>query len=351
MPYAFSGLVFALVSLSKVVGANGTGRDGFVTPVVSDIHLFAAASDAPSTFTQMFGSGLIGLREGLETGIVVMVLVAYVVKTGRRDALKWIWSGVAAAVAMVVVVFLVIHFGTSTMTPLAAETIAGIASLVAVVIVTFMVLWMSKAARHISTDLKSGMSRALVAGRASVMGLAFLAVGREGFETALLMVGYAESVSGGLWPLIGLLLGVVAAVALTVLIYQGAIRLDLRLFFIYTGVFLIFVAAGILTYGIGALQTVGWLPGHGAVAFDISEGYDASSWYGTVLGGIFNFRPDPTVLQVVAWVVYVAVVLTIFCRRQLTPATEASPTGTSAPGTTTTQNPASAESATERNPQ
>ncbi|MFT4396116.1 iron uptake transporter permease EfeU [Gordonia lacunae] len=299
----------------------------------------------------MFGSGLIGLREGLETGIVVMVLVAYVVKTGRRDALKWIWTGVAAAVAMVVVVFLVIHFGTSTMTPLAAETIAGIASLVAVVIVTFMVLWMSKAARHISADLKSGMSRALVAGRASVMGLAFLAVGREGFETALLMVGYAESVSGGLWPLIGLLLGVVAAVALTVLIYHGAIRLDLRLFFIYTGIFLIFVAAGILTYGVGALQTVGWLPGHGAVAFDISGGYDASSWYGTVLGGIFNFRPDPTVLQVVAWIAYVAVVLTIFCRRQLSPAPEASPAGTPAPDSTTTQNSASAESATERNPQ
>lgn len=321
-----------------------------MTLVVSDGGLFAAASDAPSTFTQMFGSGLIGLREGLETGIVVMVLVAYVVKTGRRDALKWIWSGVAAAVAMVVVVFLVIHFGTSTMTPLAAETIAGVASLVAVGIVTFMVLWMSKAARHISADLKSGMSRALVAGRASVMGLAFLAVGREGFETALLMVGYAESVSGGVWPLIGLLLGVVAAVALTVLIYLGAIRLDLRLFFIYTGIFLIFVAAGILTYGVGALQTVGWLPGHGAVAFDVSGGYDASSWYGTVLGGIFNFRPDPTVLQVVAWVTYVAVVLTIFCRRQLSPAPQVSPAA-SAPGSTTTQNPASAEAATERNPQ
>ncbi|WP_238422712.1 iron uptake transporter permease EfeU [Gordonia sp. 'Campus'] len=319
----------------------------------------------------MFGSGLIGLREGLETGIVVMVLVAYVVKTGRRDALVWIWTGVAAAVAMVIAVFLVIHFGTSTMTPLAAETIAGIASLVAVVIVTFMVLWMSKAATHISADLKSGMSQALVAGRASVLGLAFLAVGREGFETALLMVGYAESVSGGLWPLVGLLLGVLVAVALTVLIYQGAIRLNFRLFFTYTGIFLIFVAAGILTYGIGALQTVGWLPGGNVVAFDISAGYDASSWYGTVLGGIFNFRPDPTVLQVIAWIAYVAVVTTVFWRRQHGPLpASVANQGTAAPDTAlpdtaadpntephtgpgphTAQSSATAKPATERNPQ
>nr|WP_257865675.1 iron uptake transporter permease EfeU [Gordonia jinghuaiqii] len=306
----------------------------------------------------MFGSGLIGLREGLETGIVVMVLVAYVVKTGRRDALKWIWAGVGAAVVMVVVVFFVIHFGTSTMTPLAAETIAGVASLVAVVIVTFMVLWMSKAASHISADLQSGMSQALVAGRASVMGLAFLAVGREGFETALLMVGYAESVAGGLWPLVGLLLGVLAAVVLTVLIYQGAVRLNFRVFFTYTGIFLIFVAAGILTYGVGALQTVGWLPGFNAVAFDVSAGYDASSWYGTILGGIFNFRPDPTALQVIVWIVYVAVVLTLFLRRQASgrrarPHTDPADAETASPAVTTNpaQSPASAETATERNPQ
>ncbi|GAB93940.1 iron uptake transporter permease EfeU [Gordonia rhizosphera] len=275
---------------------------------------FLASGGAPSVFAQMFGSGLIGLREGLETGIVVMILIAFVTKAGRRDALKWIWTGVGIAVAMVIVIFLVIHLGTSTMTPLAAETIAGVASLVAVAIVTFMVLWMSKAAAHISSDLKDSMSHALVAGGASVLGLSFLAVGREGFETALLMVGYAESVSGGLWPLIGLILGVLVAVGLTVLLYQGAVRLDFHRFFLYTGIFLIVVAAGILSYGVHALQTVGWLPGLNNTAFDVSAHYDQASWYGTVLAGIFNFRPDPSVLQVVAWVVYVAVVLTVFLR-------------------------------------
>jgi len=268
----------------------------------------------PSIPAQLFGSGLIGVREGLETGIVVMVLVAFLVKSDRRDALRWVWAGVGTAVTMVFATFAVIHFGTSTVSTLTAELIAGIASLVAVAIVTFMVLWMSKAAQHISADLRDGMATALVSGGPAVLGLAFLAVGREGFETALLMVGYAESVSGGLWPLVGLMLGVVVAVILTVLLYRGAVRLNFPMFFRYTGVFLIFIAAGILGYGIRALQTVGWLPGGSSTAFDISSSYDQTSWYGTVLAGLFNFRADPTMLQLIAWVTYVVVVLTLFLR-------------------------------------
>ncbi len=280
---------------------------------------------SPSVPAQLLGSGLIGVREGLETGIVVMILIAFLVKSDRRDALAWVWAGVTAAVTMVVGIFLIIHFGTSTVTTLTAELIAGVASLVAVGIVTFMVLWMSKAAAHISTDLKHGMSNALVNGGFSVLGLAFLAVGREGFETALLMVGYAESFSGSLWPLLGLLLGVLVAVGITIGLYRGAVRLNFQKFFLYTGVFLIFVAAGILGYGIRALQTVGWLPGGSALAFDLTPHYDQSSWYGTLLAGIFNVRADPTVLQLSGWFLYVVVVLTLFIRanRVRTPSAQA----------------------------
>lgn len=273
------------------------------------------AEGGPSVVTQMVGSGLIGVREGLEAGIVVMVLIAFAVKSDRRDALKWIWLGVAAALIMMISAFLIIQFGSSTITSLGAELIAGIASLVAVGIVTFMVLWMRKASAHIAGDLKAGLSDALTAGGAAVFGLAFLAVGREGFETALLMVGYAESVSGGVWPLIGLLLGMLVAVVLTWLLYKGAIRINFSTFFLYTGLFLIVVAAGILAYGVRALQVYGWLPGLDNIAFDISSWYDQGAWYGVILGGIFNFRPEPTVLQVVAWVGYVIIVGGLFIAR------------------------------------
>ena len=87
------------------------------------------------------------------------------------------------------------------------------------------------------------------------------------------------------------------AVAIAYGMYAGAVRINLAKFFKYTGAFLIVVAAGILSYGIGALQTVGWLPGLANRAFDISSWFDWSSWYGEVIQGVFNVTPTPTVLQ------------------------------------------------------
>ncbi|WP_132370083.1 iron uptake transporter permease EfeU [Nocardia alba] len=272
------------------------------------------ASEAPSVAAQLVGSGLIGVREGLETGIVIMILVAFLVKSQRRESLKWVAGGVGAAIVMVAAIFVGVRFGTSTVTGVAAELISGLASLVAVVIVTWMVLWMRTASRSISGELREGMSKALAIGPSAVLALAFFAVGREGVETALLMVGYAENTAGSQWPLIGLLLGILIAVVMTVAMYFGAVRINFALFFKYTGVLLIVVAAGILAYGIRALQTADWLPGLASRAFDISSWFSLSSWYGTLAQGIFNFRPEPTVLQVAAWSAYVIVVLTLFLR-------------------------------------
>ncbi|MDF3335855.1 FTR1 family protein [Mycolicibacterium septicum] len=284
------------------------------------------AEGGASIAAQLAGSGLIGLREGLETGIVVMILVAFLVKSGRRDALKWVGLGVCAAVVMVAAIFLGVHYGTSTVTGVAAELVAGLASLVAVVIVTAMVLWMRTASRTISGDLKAGMASAVAGGPVAIASLSFLAVGREGVETALLMVGYAEN-SSNTWPLIGLLIGIAAAVGLTVLLYVGAVRINFTAFFRGTGILLILVAAGILGYGMRALQTAGWLPGLGDAAFDISSWFDLSSWHGAVLQGIFNFRPDPTMLQALAWAAYVVVALALFLRPS-TPRAHPAPTTT-----------------------
>lgn len=267
---------------------------------------------APSLTSQLFGSGLIGLREGLETSIVVSILIAFLVKSGRRDALKWVWLGVAGAVAMTIGVFLTIQFSAYTVSGLGAEAIAGVASLVAVVIVTTMVLWMKSAAATMSGELKTGMARALDTGGGAVAALAFLAVGREGVETALFMVGFAEAET--LWPLVGLVIGVLIAIAIAWAMYAGAIRINLAKFFKYTAVFLILVAAGILSYGVGALQTVGWLPGLANKAFDISSWFNWASWYGQVVQGVFNVTPTPTVLQFGAWLAYLVIVLAVFLR-------------------------------------
>ena len=273
---------------------------------------------APNISSQLFGSGLIGLREGLEAAIVVSILVAFLVKSDRRDALKWVWLGVGAAIAMTVIVFLTIQFGQNTISGLGAEAIAGVASVIAVAIVTTMVLWMKKAAASMSGQLRGEMARALETGPIAVTALAFLAVGREGVETALFMVGFADAKT--LWPLTGLIVGVLVAVAIAFAMYKGALRINLAKFFRYTGAFLVVVAAGILSYGIGALQTVGWLPGLSSRAFDISTWLDWSSWYGQVIQGVFNVTPTPTWLQFLGWVAYLVAVLTVFLRPTTAPA-------------------------------
>ncbi len=266
----------------------------------------------PSISSQLFGSALIGVREGLEAAIVVTILVAFLVKSDGRDALKWVWLGVGAAIVMTVAVFLVIQFGENTISGLGAEAIAGVASVIAVAIVTTMVIWMKKASASMSGQLRGDMARALETGALAVLSLSFLAVGREGVETALFMVGFADAKT--LWPLTGLVVGVLIAVAIAFGMYKGALRINLARFFRYTGAFLVVVAAGILSYGIGALQTVGWLPGLSNRAFDISSGIDWSSWYGQVIQGVFNVTPTPTWLQFIAWALYLVIVLIVFLR-------------------------------------
>ena len=102
--------------------------------------------------------------------------------------------------------------------------------------------------------------------------------------------------------------------------YRGALSINLSKFFQYTGVFLIVVAAGILSYGVGALQTVGWLPGLASRAFDISTWFNWSSWYGEIIQGMFNVTPTPTVLQLLGWSAYLVVVLVLFLRPTKAPA-------------------------------
>ena len=267
----------------------------------------------------LVSNALIGLREGLEAALVVVILVAFLVKTGRHWALRWVWLGVGTAVALSVVLGAVLTYGTSRLSFEQQELIGGFASIVAVVFVTGMVFWMRSAARTISGELRGRLDRALDLGPLAVALVAFLGVGREGLETAIFFYATTQAAgAGNSQPLIGWVLGLTGAVALGGLIYRGAVRINLTAFFRWTGILLVVVAAGILAYGLHDLQEAGLLPGLGAVAFDISSVIAHDGWIGNLLRGIFNFTPQPTVVQAVAWTLYVAVILTLFLRPQHT---------------------------------
>jgi len=260
-------------------------------------------------------NALIGLREGLEAALVVVILVAFLVKTDRRWALRHVWVGVAVAVALSVVIGAMLTYGTQQLTFEAQEMIGGFASILAVVFVTFMVFWMRTAARTISGELKGKLDRAIDLGPFAIALVAFLGVGREGLETAIFFYATTEAAgAGNNQPLIGWVIGLSAAVLLGLLIYRGAVQINLTKFFRYTGVLLILVAGGILAYGLHDLQEAGVLPGLSTLAFDVSATVDPGSWYATLLKGIFNFTPATTLLQAIAWVLYVGTVLTLFLR-------------------------------------
>ena len=262
----------------------------------------------------MLANYLIGLREGLEASIVVGILVAYVVKVGRRDVLTRIWIGVALAAVLSLGFGAILTFGEYGLSFQAQEGIGGGLSIVAVGFVTWMVFWMARTARSLKHDLQSSLAKALLGGAWAVVGLAFLSVGREGIETALFVWATVNTAGGTAVPAIGALLGILTAVAIEVGIYRGFVRIDLSRFFTVTGYFLVIVAAGVLLYGVGDLQEIGFLPGVGQYAFDVSSVIPPTSWYGTLLQGLVNFTPRPTWLQSGVWVVFLAIVLPLFIR-------------------------------------
>jgi high-affinity iron transporter len=247
----------------------------------------------------------------------VVIVVAYLVKSGRRELLVRIWLGVSVAVLVSLAFGALLTFGPRGLTFEAQEALGGSLSILAVCFVTWMVMWMARSARSLSGDLKGAVDRAAGAGGASLTVVAMLAVGREGLETALFLWAATQAAAGAgstTLPLAGASLGLLTAVVLGYLFYKGALTINLGRFFTWTGAVLIVVAAGVLSYGIHDLQEAGILPGLNDLAFDVSHVIAPTSLVGVLLKGSLNFSPATTWLEAVVWVVYVAVTMTVFFR-------------------------------------
>jgi high-affinity iron transporter len=261
---------------------------------------------------------LIGLREGLEAGLVVSILLAAVRRTGSASTAP-VWLGVAAAVVLALSFGAVLTFYRSILPTTGQEALGGSLSVIAVVLVTGMIFWMRRTARSLSGELKAKVAEALTISTAALALTAFLAVGREGVETALFLWTAAQASGQTVAPLVGAAIGIAIAVVLCVLLYRSAVRIQLGLFFNRTAVLLIVIAAGVFAYGLGDLQDAGLLPGHTWVAFDLSRHIDASSWWASIVTGVTELSPTMTWLQVIAYVAYLATVLTVFLRSGRSP--------------------------------
>jgi high-affinity iron transporter len=198
------------------------------------------------------GSFVIVLREGFEAALMIGLIFGVLDKIDQRQQHeRAVWAGVGAGIAMSVLIGAILFSAVGDLKGRAESLYEGTGMLIAAAVVTWMVFWMRKQARTLGGELREQVTSAVIAGGGAALAtVAFIGVAREGLEAALFL--FASVGDDGVVPtVIGGACGAAGAIALGVLFYRGTIKLDLRRFFIITGVLVIGFAAYLI---VGALH-------------------------------------------------------------------------------------------------
>ena len=257
---------------------------------------------------------LIMLREGIEAALIVGIVAGFLKQSGHSRLMPKVWLGVALAALMCLGIGYGIHSATGEIPQKQQEFVVGVIGLVAVAMLTYMILWMKKAARSMKQQLQDSVQMALNRGNGqgwALVGMAFLAVAREGLESVFFLLAVFQQSPTWSMP-VGAVLGLLAAVVIGALIYQGGMRLNLAKFFRWTGVFLIVVAAGLVAGSLRALHEAGVWNHLQEVVFDSSKYLHEDSPLGVLLGGFFGYTDHPTQGEVLAWLLYLVPVMIWF---------------------------------------
>jgi len=248
---------------------------------------------------------IIALREGVEASLIVGIIAAFLGQQGRRDALRWVWIGVSLAIALCLAVGIGLRVVGENLPQAQQEGMEAIIALVAVAMVTYMIVWMRRHARAIKRTLEGEVAEALINGSVlALVGMAFFAVLREGFETAVFLLAVFESATNPAAASIGAILGLVVAAVLGYLIYKGGLRINLGRFFRVTGAVLALVAAGLVASALHAAHEATWFNVLQAKAFDLSWLVAPGSVRAALLTGMLGLRPEPAVGEVLGWLLY-----------------------------------------------
>ena len=257
---------------------------------------------------------LIMLREGIEAALIVGIVAGFLKQSGHSRLMPKVWLGVALAALMCLGIGYGIHSATGEIPQKEQEFVVGVIGLVAVAMLTYMILWMKKAARSMKQQLQDSVQTALNRGNGqgwALVGMAFLAVAREGLESVFFLLAVFQQSPTWSMP-VGAVLGLLTAVVIGALIYQGGMRLNLAKFFRWTGAFLIVVAAGLVAGSLRALHEAGVWNHLQEVVFDSSKYLHEDSPLGVLLGGFFGYTDHPTQGEVLAWLLYLVPVIIWF---------------------------------------
>lgn len=257
---------------------------------------------------------LIMLREGIEAALIVGIIASYLKQTGRGEWMPAVWIGVFLAVALALFVGGGLELVSAEFPQKQQELFEGIVGLVAVAILSSMVFWMRKVARSIKHALHESLDAALAGSKNqtyALIAMVFFAVAREGLETVFFLLAVFQQSEGASAPL-GALLGLILAVAIGFAIYSGSMRLNLSVFFRWTGLFILVVAAGILANSVQALHEAGVWNHLQTVVFDISATLPMDGPTGSVLAGMFGYQDAPTISTLSAYLIYLVFALVLF---------------------------------------
>jgi high-affinity iron transporter len=263
---------------------------------------------------------LTGLREGVEAALIIAIICAYLAKTGNQREFPKVFAGAGLAIGASAVLGIILFATVGGFEEPYEQIFEAITLFAAAAVVTWMLFWMRRQARTVKGELQSAVDRALDQGSVMALAvLAFVAVIREGLETALFLVGQANSADdGAIWVLVGALIGLGIAVVLGVGFYQGSRRLNLATFFRWTGVALIFIAAGLLSTAVHELIEIGVITFGTQPLFDLSGVLPHSADGGNVIGqflrALFGYSATPEVTTFIVWLTYVVLVLYLFLR-------------------------------------
>jgi high-affinity iron transporter len=272
-----------------------------------------------------FASGLLtGLREGVEAALIVAIVLAYLVRTGNGAQAGKVWVGAILAVLLSAVLGIAIYSSVGSFEEPYEQIFEGTTMLLAAAVVTWMLFWMRRQSAGIKGELQSGVDKALVTGGAWGLAiLAFTAVIREGVETALFLAGQATSAETGAFAVLaGAVVGLVIAAAIGYGFYRGSRRVNLQVFFKWTGIALVFIAAGLLSHAIHEFIEIGVF-GDGPLtqpAFDISGLLSHEDGLGSIFRALFGYSANPEWLTLIVHVTYIVVVLVLYLRPVQRPA-------------------------------
>jgi len=262
----------------------------------------------------MFVPFLIMLREGLEAALIVSLIASYLKRTQRGGLIGAMWVGVVAAAGLCLALGIFINETTGEFPQKEQELFEGLVAVVAVVILTWMVFWMRKVSRNVKVQLEQAIDSALQRKNNqgwALIAMVFFAVAREGLESVFfLLAAFQQDV--GMMPPLGAMLGLATAVALGFLIYWGGIRLNLAAFFKWTGLFILFVAAGLSAGAIRAFHEAGLWNYLQQTAFDFSNTLSTHSLFGTLLEGLLGYQEAPSVSEVAVYFIYLIPALVLF---------------------------------------